>query len=110
MMGQIRAVFPEIDGFADRTSPRGNAGAFRCPILLFHAEDDDVVHWGDSRDLAAARPDLILLAVTQTGGHFDAMVKEGLGLGVAYLKAVDPKLGKGAAPTSVDLLRQSVGK
>ena len=45
------------------------AAELRHPILLIHSVADDVVPYGPSKALAAARPDLVRLALWQDALH-----------------------------------------
>ncbi|MGB3764833.1 MAG: hypothetical protein WA966_16605, partial [Ornithinimicrobium sp.] len=45
------------------------AAELRHPILLIHSVADDVVPYGPSKALAAARPDLVQLALWQDALH-----------------------------------------
>lgn len=49
-----------------------NAGELRCPILLFHGEDDPTVPIDASDDLARLRPDLVTYVRTPDAAHAQA--------------------------------------
>lgn len=81
-----------VPGFADwvrRTSPFTNAPRLRCPLFLFHADDDSTVSVNESARFAEAvrrtNPDVIFRRV-QTGGHYESMIRQGIPLAVGWLK------------------------
>jgi dipeptidyl aminopeptidase/acylaminoacyl peptidase len=69
-------------------SPVALADRLTAPVMLFHAEDDDVTPIAGTRRLAAlleehGRPPHLL--TVPGGGHYDAMIAEGIPAGVDWL-------------------------
>ena len=79
-------------GFGDlfsRYNPRMQEQNLRCPVFLFHAQDDANVPISESSGLAdrlrQAGTDVTLETVP-TGEHYDAMIQQGIPRAIAWLK------------------------
>lgn len=90
--GFLEKIATNVPGALDLAtdlSPLHLVAKLDTPLMLFHAEDDDVAPIADTRVLARALkarnrpPHLVIVA---SGGHFDSMLREGLPAGVAWLK------------------------
>jgi dipeptidyl aminopeptidase/acylaminoacyl peptidase len=80
-MRYLQQLDPRLPDFLRRESPDQLVGKNRCPVLLFQAEDDTNVSSGMSERFAAklkAAGVPVTFVRAKTGGHFDAMVSEGL--------------------------------
>lgn len=88
----LSAIEREVPGFGDflaRYSPKMNTKSLKCPVFIFHAEDDPGV-------LPAVVDDYVLRlkatnkSVTHVkvkdGGHYDSMIDPGLSKGVSWLR------------------------
>lgn len=78
-------------------SPINQAGAIRCPVFLFHADDDSIVSTASLvtfRDaLAAAHKSAEYVSVKE-GGHYDSMIDQGIPKAIAWLKEKSQKQQK----------------
>lgn len=82
-------VLPGLADFAVQSSPVTHRQRLTRPVFLFHAEDDDVCDIADTRDLAdklRSQGVDVSLATTSSGGHYDAMVQEGIPQAIAWIQ------------------------
>ncbi len=83
-----RAAIPNIDTLIQLGSPRAGEDRLHCPVFLFHAVDDDVVPASESMELAqrlSSRGEPVKLESVPTGGHYEAMISQGIPQGIAWL-------------------------
>jgi dipeptidyl aminopeptidase/acylaminoacyl peptidase len=77
--------------FAARISPRTHLDKLRCPVFLFHTRDDKNVPTSESvtfyNDLKKTNPK-VKLVEPPAGGHYPAMLKQGIPQAIAWLKAL----------------------
>jgi dienelactone hydrolase len=75
--------------FLRSSSPKTHADKLKCPVLLFHAQDDGTVPIRHSTDFAAqlkgTNPNVTLIT-TAKGGHYGSMLREGIPKGIAWLQ------------------------
>ena len=90
--GPLEKVATEVPGALDLArafSPVNLAPRLDVPLLLFHAEDDDVAPIAGTRKLAkllAARGKPPQLVIVKSGGHYDSMIAQGLNTGILWLR------------------------
>ncbi|MFD3512395.1 alpha/beta hydrolase family protein [Streptomyces sp. NPDC058657] len=65
----VRAAQGSTGPHGDRLREAAAPGGLRVPALIFHGPGDTVAPWGPSRDLAAARPDLVTLHPVPDASH-----------------------------------------
>lgn len=79
-----------FDEFIKWSSPSNHVKDVKCPVLLFYAADDDVISIPDierfGEDLKKSNRDVTVMAADK-GGHYDAMIKEGIPVGILWLKS-----------------------
>lgn len=78
--------------FVLRRSPSTHIDKLTCPVLLFHAEDDQNVRVEIVRDGAAAMKAAgvdVTFQSAASGGHYFAMLEEGIPAGVKWLNERD---------------------
>lgn len=103
VLGRLGEIVPELEkmekgekDFLSRTAPINEIAKVKCPILLFHAEDDSNVPFSDHERLSAkvgGRTDLLNIVVAK-GDHYDSMIKEGI---PAAIKWFNGESGHGIA-------------
>ncbi|MDB5335625.1 MAG: Alpha/beta hydrolase family protein [Planctomycetaceae bacterium] len=81
--------FPGIYTFLKRSSPKTHAAHLNCPVLLFHAQDDNNEPASTTRAFhaqlqALGKPSTLI--EVQTGGHYDAMIREGIPAALNWLR------------------------
>jgi|GEM_PF-4300168 len=89
--------------FASDWSPRRHVDELKCPVMIFHAKDDSVVHSSDIRRyvdaLADARkPHTFIQA--ESGDHYESMIRDGIPRGIAWITSVEA--GEGPAPPAAE--------
>ena len=87
----IAAVITDYREFLKRTSPYANAKELKCPLFLFHAEDDKVVAITYSEDFVkevSTHNSAVTFVRVPKGGHFSAMPAEGIPRAIEWLKAL----------------------
>ncbi|BDI32429.1 hypothetical protein CCAX7_44800 [Capsulimonas corticalis] len=91
----LQEFIPDIRSFLTHTSPSENIHKLSCPVFLFASLGD--------RTIAAASVDKfanelkrenshVSFVCARDGGHYEAMIKDGVPRGVEWLKIVDTKL------------------
>jgi len=63
----------------------------KCPVFLFHAQDDRNVPVQQSTDFAALLQKTnshVTLVTTPNGGHYDSMIREGIPKGIKWFQQV----------------------
>lgn len=92
VVGQLDAGMPGYAGFLRDSSPINHIDALAGkPVFLFHAKDDDVVAASESARLFPAgksRDPKSRRLVVEEGGHYDAMLKDGIPAGIEWLKSL----------------------
>ncbi len=90
---EIEPIFPGIIDFLRKNGPIHRAKDVRAPIFLFVAADDSVVRPVFIRELARAMEhagvDVTYTEVAE-GGHYDAMIDEGIPRAIAWFKTLQP--------------------
>ncbi|MEP3477760.1 MAG: prolyl oligopeptidase family serine peptidase [Fuerstiella sp.] len=81
---------PGVHSFRRKSSPVTHTTQISCPVLLFHAKDDDTVSFSQSEDFVAALKTAsvdVTFHTVDSGGHYQAMVDEGIAKGITWMKA-----------------------
>lgn len=81
-----------LDEFFSTYDPKVHAAELKCPVFLFHARDDSVVPVSETEAFAAQLERLgtpAHLVTVDSGGHYQAMVREGIPRAIAWLRGVD---------------------
>lgn len=85
---------PKAATFLDYGSPDQRIADLTTPVMLFVARDDNTVAPQRVIDFAKALEDsgkAAELVVVDEGGHYDAMIREGIPRGIAWLKKIDAR-------------------
>jgi dienelactone hydrolase len=94
---EMEALFPGIGQF----SPNSHAAHLRCPLFLFHAEDDSNVPIDISRRFAEklrATNSQVTFCTVPRGDHYDSMVQYGIPGGLQWLAKLPQE--RSATPTT----------
>jgi dipeptidyl aminopeptidase/acylaminoacyl peptidase len=93
---RLAAVAPTLDRslpgyreFLHSSSPKTHADKLKCPVFLFHAEDDRNIPIRDTTDFATLVKKTnshVTLSTTRKGGHYDSMIREGVPKGIEWLR------------------------
>jgi dienelactone hydrolase len=92
LKGVVEPFNDEIPGFQQfvkRYSPKNRAQDLRCPLFLFQAKDDNrvsAVSVASFGQRVQKGNTAVTYVQVDTGGHFDAVTREGLPQGIAWLK------------------------
>jgi dienelactone hydrolase len=86
---ELDMLVPGAGELFTRFNPRHNEAKIQCPVFLFFAEDDarfnkQVRELADRLEAAGKR---FTLQSSQTGGHYDSMIKVGVPHGIEWLKS-----------------------
>ncbi|MFO0810922.1 MAG: prolyl oligopeptidase family serine peptidase [Gemmataceae bacterium] len=85
----LNRALPGYRTFLNYSSPKTGVETLKCPVFLFHAEDDTVVPIRQCTDFAAllrkTNPN-VTLVTTPAGGHYDSMIQEGIPKCIEWLK------------------------
>lgn len=83
-----------VSGFGEflkRTSPIHHVGQLRCPIFLYHADDDTRVPIRETEkfveSLKKTNPRVTFVRGTR-GDHYDSMIEEGMPKAIAWLRGL----------------------
>jgi dipeptidyl aminopeptidase/acylaminoacyl peptidase len=88
-LGFIDQNVPGFQEMIRRSSPSQNAASLRCPVFLFHANDDTNVPVHETAAYAGQlrrhNPRVELVTVP-SGGHYDSMIHQGIPRAIRWLK------------------------
>ena len=82
-------LLPGVVDFAAQSSPATHRKRLKCPVFLFHAEDDSVCEIADSRAFEAQlrqQGTNVTLETVASGDHYDSMIEQGIPKAVEWLK------------------------
>jgi dienelactone hydrolase len=86
----LERVIPGTTALAARVSPMQHVEAIKCPVLLFHADDDSRVATADNvayyAALTAAGKTVEFRRVS-SGDHYQSMIDQGIKAGIAFFQA-----------------------
>src|SRR5207249_623438 len=99
---RVKTVVPKLEKslpgyweFLRNSSPKTHADKLKCPVFLFHANDDGNVSVRETMQFAAlvkkTNPNVTLVIVPR-GGHHDSMIREGIPKAIEWLQKL-PKAG-----------------
>ena len=91
VVASLSAVMPDYPEFLKRTSPHAGFKNLRCPLFLFHAEDDGNVAIAESEEFAeevGKSNASVTFVRAAKGGHYDAMLNEGIPKAISWLKGL----------------------
>jgi dipeptidyl aminopeptidase/acylaminoacyl peptidase len=90
--GNVQVLNRAVPGFADfvnRVSPVNHADQLKCPLFLFHAQDDTNVKINESARFAdevkKTNTDVNFVKAPR-GGHYNSMVQQGIPQAIQWLK------------------------
>ena len=84
-------AIPDYQEFIKRTSPHAWVYNLRRPLFLFHAEDDENVAIAETEefaDEASKYSASVTFVRASKGGHYEAMLNEGIPKAIEWLKAL----------------------
>ena len=87
-VGDIEGVLPNVRRYMKEGSPSNHVDALGCPVMIFHAIDDDVVRLSESSRFATLASNSghdVTLRPGTRGGHYDAMINEGIKEAIAWM-------------------------
>lgn len=79
---------PGYKAFIKSISPRTNIAKIKCPALIFQAKDDEALPLGETQEFVSelqAVNSNVTFVTAETGGHFNAMVREGVPRAIIWL-------------------------
>jgi dipeptidyl aminopeptidase/acylaminoacyl peptidase len=93
---RLAQVIPSLEGpmpgfaeFIRFSSPSTHVEQLRCPVFLFHAQDDKNVPPSQSTDFAErlkrTNPQ-VTLVTNARGGHYESMIREGIPQGIRWFQ------------------------
>jgi dipeptidyl aminopeptidase/acylaminoacyl peptidase len=88
-MRAMGMIYPGAADFLVRSSPNTHADRINCPVLLFHADDDETVEPAQSRDFAEQLKQAgknVELVTVESGDHYGAMIEEGIPRAIEWLQ------------------------
>lgn len=89
MMQEMKRTIPTFNDFVTNSSPMTHAAALKCPLFLFHAEDDSTVSITESTQFADAAKKTnsqVTFIRVATGNHYDSMIRQGIPQAIDWLK------------------------
>ena len=88
----VTKSIPKAEPFLDLGSPDRRVADYTSPVMVFVARDDNTVAPQRLMDFAHALKEAgktAELKVVDSGGHYDAMIRDGIPAGIAWLKQID---------------------
>ncbi len=99
----LETMVPGTTAFIRDSSPKNHAANLRCPVFLFHCEDDANVPFSETERFVLELKKTnasVTFARAKTGGHYMPMLTEGIPQGISWLKKVDASLKGSPAKAS----------
>jgi dipeptidyl aminopeptidase/acylaminoacyl peptidase len=93
----LDGVSPGIATLLHDLSPSNRVDALRCPVFLFHADDDSNVPTASIaafRDALSAHNKATEFVSVASGGHYNSMIEQGIPKAITWLSAIDQKQKK----------------
>jgi dipeptidyl aminopeptidase/acylaminoacyl peptidase len=87
----LEKSLPGYREFLRSSSPRTEPERLKCPVFLFHAQDDQTAPCSESTDFATLLEQTnprVTLVTTPTGGHYNSMIREGIPKGIEWFRRV----------------------
>lgn len=90
----VRYLESEVPGFREflrESSPLRNVDRLRCPVFLFHSEQDHRIPIAESQafvDALRKTNSRVTFVRATDGDHFDSMIDEGLPKAIAWLRGL----------------------
>lgn len=91
VISELDGSVPGFRALMERINPITHAANLRCPLFLFHADDDRNV---PTSDVARFYDDVrktnknVTFARVPTGGHYDSMLRQGIPQAIRWLKSL----------------------
>ncbi len=88
----LRELERDIPGYRDFirfSSPKTHVEKLKCPVFLFHAQDDENTPVSESRKFANLLKKTnadVTLDTSARGGHYQAMINAGIPRGIAWMQ------------------------
>gem|GEM_PF-477140 len=85
----VQQFFPGIKAFVQQTSPMNRISDLHCPVMVFHARDDNNVPYTDAETFVARMQQSgkdIKFVNANSGGHYSPMISEGIPNALTWLK------------------------
>jgi fermentation-respiration switch protein FrsA (DUF1100 family) len=82
----LQRDLPRIRRWLDEYSA-DTLGTPRCPLMIFHARDDDNTPFADSAGFAKKYPSQVTLVPSNSGGHSGALMSTGVPAGIRFFRA-----------------------
>jgi dienelactone hydrolase len=90
-IGPLEQALPGFRQFLAESSPQSRIAKLRCPVFLFHAEDDSVVPVNESaafvEEIKKTNPRVTLVRAS-SGDHYSSMIREGIPQAIEWLKGL----------------------
>ena len=96
VIAQLDIAIPGYRTFIRESSPKTHAERLKCPVFLFHAQDDATVPIRQTINFAAQvkkTNSQVTLVQARNGGHYDSMIREGLPKGIEWFRQL-PKAAR----------------
>jgi acetyl esterase/lipase len=84
---ELDAVLPGTAEFIRDISPANQVELMRCPVFIFHVDDDQVVPIRDNSDyveLLQKAGKTVVFSRDETGGHYDSMLQPGIPQAIGF--------------------------
>ena len=86
---ELGAEIPGFSEFITRSSPMNLAADIKCPVFLFHAEDDTVVSIDEVVEfveLLQSTNRAVTFTRVNTGNHYESMIEKGVPAAIQWLR------------------------
>lgn len=92
LVGQSSSMpLPGVDHFLMRSSPMSHVSSLKCPVMIFHAQDDSNVPVSESTtfaNLAKQSGKHVDLVTVPTGDHYQSMIDQGIPTGLQWFEHI----------------------
>lgn len=88
-MPVYRFIMPGLADFVTQSSPTTHAASLKCPVFLFHSQEDGTCPIADTAAFAEQLKKLgadVKYVTVPTGDHYNSMKDQGIPAGIEWLK------------------------
>ena len=91
-LAEVNRMVPGTGKILHANSPSTLAPKIKCPVFLFNALDDSKIapeSIASFKDALSTTNKTVLHTTVKTGDHYDSMIRQGIPMGIVWLKAID---------------------
>lgn len=90
-IGEIKQMIPGIEDFIKKSSPKTHVTSLKCPVFLFHSQQDPVTSFADTQRFVGQLKQQgteVEFVVGNGADHYQPMIDEGIPKGIEWIKKI----------------------